>query len=196
MSDSGSKDPYDPYDPNRPSEPTEPQWGSQPASDQPSSDQPSSDQPSSDQPSSSGWSGGQLGSWGQQQGGQQPEGQPQYGQPGQPQYGQPAPPYAGGQFGGQPQYGQPQYGGQYGSPPPNHLVWAILSTLFCCLPLGIVSIVYAAQVNGKYAAGDVAGAHESSRKAKQFAIWSAVIGVVVAALYIVAVIAMASSSSS
>ena len=24
---------------------------------------------------------------------------------------------------------------------PNHLVWAILSTLFCCLPFGIVSIV-------------------------------------------------------
>jgi len=23
---------------------------------------------------------------------------------------------------------------------PNHLVWAILSTLFCCLPLGIVLI--------------------------------------------------------
>ena len=41
---------------------------------------------------------------------------------------------------------------------PNHLVWAILSTLFCCLPLGIVSIVFAAQVNGKLAAGDVAGA--------------------------------------
>ena len=36
---------------------------------------------------------------------------------------------------------------------PNHLVWAILSTLFCCLPLGIVSIVFAAQVNGKLAAG-------------------------------------------
>ena len=38
---------------------------------------------------------------------------------------------------------------------PNNLVWAILSTLFCCLPAGIVSIVYAAQVNGKLAAGDI-----------------------------------------
>ena len=49
----------------------------------------------------------------------------------------------------------PSYGGvpgqPMGAPPPNNLVWAILSTLFCCLPLGIVSIVYAAQVNGKYA---------------------------------------------
>jgi hypothetical protein len=41
---------------------------------------------------------------------------------------------------------------------PNNLVWAILSTLFCCLPLGVVSIVYASQVDGKRAAGDVAGA--------------------------------------
>jgi hypothetical protein len=64
-----------------------------------------------------------------------------------------------------------------------------LTTIFCCLPLGIASIVFAAQVNGKYAAGDLAGAQESSRKAKQFAIWSAVIGVVVGALYAVAVVA-------
>ncbi len=48
---------------------------------------------------------------------------------------------------------------------PNHLVWAILATLFCCLPGGIVSIVYAAQVNGKIAAGDIAGARDSSDKA-------------------------------
>ena len=57
---------------------------------------------------------------------------------------------------------------------PNHLVWAILTTLFCCLPLGIVSIVYAAQVDGKRAAGDLPGAWEASRKAKLWAIWSAV----------------------
>lgn len=58
----------------------------------------------------------------------------------------------------------PGYGGPgAGTPPPNHLVWAILSTLFCCLPLGIASIVFAAQVNGKHAAGDVAGAQESSK---------------------------------
>ena len=49
---------------------------------------------------------------------------------------------------------------------PNHLVWAILSTLFCCLPLGIVSIVFAAQVNGKLAVGDMAGAQEASDKKK------------------------------
>lgn len=59
---------------------------------------------------------------------------------------------------------------------PNHLVWAILATLFCCLPLGIVSIVYAAQVDGKRAAGDIAGARQSADSAKLWAIISAVIG--------------------
>jgi hypothetical protein len=74
-------------------------------------------------------------------------------------------------------------------------VWAILSTVLCCLPLGIASIVFAAQVNGKYQSGDIAGAQESSRKAKQFAIWSAVAGLVVAVLYIVLIVAVSAGSS-
>ena len=51
---------------------------------------------------------------------------------------------------------------------PNYLVPAILSTVFCCLPVGVVSIIFAAQVNGKLATGDVAGAMEASRKARMF----------------------------
>ena len=51
---------------------------------------------------------------------------------------------------------------------PNYLVPAILATLFCCLPLGVVSIIFATQVNSKVAAGDIAGAMEASRKAKMF----------------------------
>ena len=56
----------------------------------------------------------------------------------------------------------------YGAVPhiPNYLVQAILVTIFCCLPAGIVSIVYAAQVNGKIAAGDIAGARGASQNAK------------------------------
>ena len=48
---------------------------------------------------------------------------------------------------------------------PNYLVPAILSAL-CCFPLGIISIVFAAQVNGKVAAGDMPGALDASKKAK------------------------------
>ena len=52
---------------------------------------------------------------------------------------------------------------------PSYLAQAILVTIFCCLPFGIVSIVYAAQVNGKVAAGDIAGARDASEKAKTWA---------------------------
>ena len=50
---------------------------------------------------------------------------------------------------------------------PNYIVPAIIS-LFCCLPLGIVGVIFAAQVNGKVAAGDTQGALDSSKKAKMF----------------------------
>lgn len=49
---------------------------------------------------------------------------------------------------------------------PTYLVPAILCTVFCCLPFGIVAIVYAAQVRSKLTAGDVEGALASSRNAK------------------------------
>ena len=68
---------------------------------------------------------------------------------------------------------------------PNHLVWAILSTLFCCLPLGIVSIVYAAQVDGKRAAGDIAGAREASGKARFWAMLSAGLALIPITLYLI-----------
>ena len=51
---------------------------------------------------------------------------------------------------------------------PNYLVQSILATLFCWVPFGIVSIVYAAQVNAKLGAGDYAGAVEASEKAKMW----------------------------
>ena len=50
----------------------------------------------------------------------------------------------------------------------NYLIPAILATIFCCLPLGVVSIIFATQVNSKVAAGDTAGAMEASKKAKMF----------------------------
>jgi len=58
---------------------------------------------------------------------------------------------------------------QQNTPPPNYLVFAILTTFFCCQILGIVSIIYAAQVNSRWNAGDVAGANDASRNAKLWA---------------------------
>lgn len=50
--------------------------------------------------------------------------------------------------------------------PTNYLIPAILVTLLCCLPFGIAAIVFAAQVDSKYAGGDYAGAQRASDKAK------------------------------
>ena len=51
---------------------------------------------------------------------------------------------------------------------PNYLVFAILATVLCCLPAGIPAIVYAAQVNGKLQAGNLAGAQAASKNAKMW----------------------------
>jgi predicted RNA-binding Zn-ribbon protein involved in translation (DUF1610 family) len=58
--------------------------------------------------------------------------------------------------------------GRYQTPPPNYLVQAILTTLFCCLPFGIVAIVFASQVNGKAMAGDMQGAISASDSARMW----------------------------
>jgi len=61
---------------------------------------------------------------------------------------------------------------------PNYLVHSILATLCCCLPFGVVALVFSAQVNSKLAAGDVAGAEASSRSAKTWVIVAVVAGIV------------------
>ncbi len=59
---------------------------------------------------------------------------------------------------------------QFGPQPPatqpkNWLVESILVTIFCCLPFGIAGIVFATQVNSKWAAGDYNGAMQASKDA-------------------------------
>ena len=68
---------------------------------------------------------------------------------------------------------------------PNYLVQAILVTILCCLIPGIVAIVYAAQVNGKLAAGDVAGAQQASNNAKTWSWVAFGLGLGVGLIYIV-----------
>ena len=77
---------------------------------------------------------------------------------------------------------------------PNYLVPAILS-LFCCWPLAIVAIIFAAQVNGKVAAGDIAGAMDASKKAKLFSFISIGIGLVCGLLYLVFILFMGGLSA-
>jgi hypothetical protein len=65
----------------------------------------------------------------------------------------------------------------------NYLVFAILATVFCCLPAGIPAIVYAAQVNGKLQAGDLAGAQVASNNAKMWCLIALGLGLGIMALY-------------
>ena len=69
--------------------------------------------------------------------------------------------------------------------PDNYLVFAILTTVACCLPLGIVSIINATKVSSAYAMGDYAGAQKASNDAKKWAIWSAVAAGIVWIIYII-----------
>lgn len=68
--------------------------------------------------------------------------------------------------------------------PPTYLIWAIVCTLCCCMPAGVVAIVYASQVSSKYFARDYAGARKASHTAEIWIIASIVVGVIFNALYL------------
>ena len=88
------------------------------------------------------------------------------------------------QAGGPPAYTQPAaLAPSSGVFVQNYLVFAILATVLCCLPAGIPAIVYAAQVNGKLAAGDIAGAQEASKNAKLWCLISAGLGLSVGLIW-------------
>ena len=90
--------------------------------------------------------------------------------------------------------------GTYGQPqkPINgttYLIFAIISTLLCCLPLGIVAIVYACKINSLQRNGDYAGAQNAAKKAKIFTIIGTVAALVVSIFYIIFAIVIGIGSS-
>ena len=87
----------------------------------------------------------------------------------------PPPPPPGGYY--------PPQGMAPGPQPNTYLAFAILTTLFCCLPLGVVSIVKASQVSGLWAQGRYAEAQQSSAAAKKWAMWSLIVGIVALVVY-------------
>ncbi len=109
------------------------------------------------------------------------EGPPEWqGQPQPPWQGQPPPPG----------YPAPQPGWPPQREPDNYLVWAILVTIMCCLPLGIVSIVYSTKVSGLWAQGRYAEAQTAADNAKKWAIIAAVVGVAATVIGVVLWFAM------
>jgi len=76
-----------------------------------------------------------------------------------------------------------------GQAPNNHLVWSILVTLFCCLPLGIVAIIKSTQVNGLWQSGQYAEAQAAADSARKFVMWSVIIGIAVDIIYVIVMVA-------
>lgn len=68
--------------------------------------------------------------------------------------------------------------------PPTYLVWSVVMTVLCCLPAGIVAIVFSSMVSTKFYAGDIEGAKRASRRAEIWIIVSFVLGVLWGTLYI------------
>jgi hypothetical protein len=78
---------------------------------------------------------------------------------------------------------QPGYPAQ--REPDNYLVWAILVTVMCCLPFGIVSLISSNKVSGLWAQGRYAEAQAASDSAKKWAIIGAIVGPILYILFIV-----------
>lgn len=66
--------------------------------------------------------------------------------------------------------------------PNNYLILAIVTTFLCCNITGVVSIVYAAQVNAKWEGGNYEGAISDSKNAKLWAIIGLIGGFVIIGL--------------
>jgi hypothetical protein len=79
----------------------------------------------------------------------------------------------------QPYQPQTPYPRQYGGPVVQApFVKAIIATACCCLPLGVVSLVYASQVSGHMTRGDYLSAQQAAKNADTWANVSIAIGVV------------------
>ena len=63
--------------------------------------------------------------------------------------------------------------------PSTYMAVAILTTIFCCWPFGIVSIVKATRVSSFYSQGLYPEAERASKSARNWALASAISGVVV-----------------
>lgn len=70
-------------------------------------------------------------------------------------------------------------------PPNNYLVLAILTTIFCCVPAGVVAIIYASKVNSLWMGGRYDEAIAASGKAKNWSIIAAAVGALCIIVYVI-----------
>ena len=62
--------------------------------------------------------------------------------------------------------------------PPAPLAWGVVSLILCCMPLGVLAIIFAAQVKPAWRRGDVAKARRASERAQWCVILSMSVGLI------------------
>ncbi len=72
---------------------------------------------------------------------------------------------------------------------PNYMIWSVLATLLCCLPTGIVAIVYSAQVDTKLRLKEYEAAKQASKNARTWCLVSVGVGIVVSLIFLGSTIA-------
>ncbi|MDR1719140.1 MAG: CD225/dispanin family protein [Dysgonamonadaceae bacterium] len=72
--------------------------------------------------------------------------------------------------------------------PKSWMVESILVTLFCCMPLGVIGLIYASGVESKFRVGDYEGARIASANARQWVIVSFVLGLLIGIIVLLYVI--------
>jgi hypothetical protein len=78
--------------------------------------------------------------------------------------------------------------------PETNLVWAILCTCLCCLPLGIVAILKATSVEKLWGQERYEEARRASEDAKKYSMWGAIISAIGITLYFIVAIIVALAS--
>lgn len=72
--------------------------------------------------------------------------------------------------------------------PDDFLPWAILSTLFCCLPFGIVAIIRSTQVNNYWTQGKYDEAATAAADARKWTYWAAGSALAVWVIYLLCIL--------
>lgn len=67
---------------------------------------------------------------------------------------------------------------------PDYFIWSLLETLLCCLPIGVVALIFSCKANSAKSAGEYAAAQKNADRAKITLLF----GLCGAVLYVIAVI--------
>lgn len=95
-----------------------------------------------------------------------------------------------------PGYAAQGYGGGYAQPVKvDSWLWqSIVATLLCCLPAGVVGIIFASKAQSAAAAGDIAGAQQAAKTAKTWTLVAFGFGLVAVVAYILFIVSVGATA--